>query len=79
VTFDPISEERRRRAALLNEAGIPSSYEGPTWTTEEMQRDFEPQGFAAPYLVVRRRADGVRGTLTFTHRPRIYFDFTEVR
>lgn len=46
-----------------------------TWTTEEMTRDFEAIGFAAPYIVVRRRADGVEGSLEFTHRPRVYFGF----
>lgn len=48
---------------------------GPVWTTAEMQRDYEVVGFAAPYVVVRRRADNVRGTLEFTHSPRVYFNF----
>ena len=51
--------------------------EGPRWTTEEMQRDFEPIGFAMGYIVVRRRSDGVKGSLHFTHSPRVYFDFQE--
>lgn len=50
-----------------------------TWTTDEMTAEFEVQGFAAPWVVVRRRSDGVRGTLEFTHAPRRYFDFTPVR
>lgn len=49
--------------------------EGQRWTTDEMQRDFEPLGFRAPFIVVRRRSDGVKGTLEFTHSPRVYFDF----
>jgi hypothetical protein len=49
--------------------------QGPTWTTAEMQRDFEPIGFLAPFVVVRRRSDGVKGTLEFTHSPRVYFAF----
>jgi len=44
-----------------------------TWDTAELQRDFEVLGFLAPYVVVRRRDDGRRGTLTFTHRPRLYY------
>jgi hypothetical protein len=49
---------------------------GQTWTTAELQSDFEVQGFLAPYVVVKRRADGVRGTLEFKHGPpRIYFNF----
>lgn len=46
-----------------------------TWTTEELQRDFEVRGFAAPYVVVRRRSDGAKGLLEFTHNPRVYFNF----
>jgi hypothetical protein len=45
------------------------------WTTEEMSRDFSVQSFMAPFVFVTRRADGVRGTLEFTHSPRFYFNF----
>lgn len=48
---------------------------GQTWNTEELQRDFRVTGFAAPFVVVVRKADGVKGTLEFTHSPRVYFDF----
>ncbi len=48
---------------------------GPTWDTAALQRDFEIEGFAAPFVVVRRRSDGQRGTLEFTHSPRVYFGF----
>jgi hypothetical protein len=46
-----------------------------TWDTEAMQRDFEPLGFAAPFIIVRRRSDGVKGSLEFTHSPRVYFNW----
>jgi hypothetical protein len=49
--------------------------EGPTWDTAAMQRDFEAIGFAAPFIVVRRRSDGIKGSLEFTHSPRLYFNF----
>lgn len=45
------------------------------YTTPEMTAAFEVEGFLAPLVVVRRRSDGVRGTLMFTHRPRFYFGF----
>lgn len=51
--------------------------EGQRWTTEELQRDFEVQGFALGICVVRRRSDGVVGSLKFTHSPRVYFGFVE--
>lgn len=75
----PMSEALRMLLAqAINSGGIPEHYEGPAWDTESLQRDFEVQGFAAPFVVVRRRSDGQRGTLTFVHNPRIYFDFTPV-
>ena len=77
---DPTEAIRRQQVANLNSEGIPDNYGGPVWDTAEMQRDFEPLGFMAPYLVCRRRSDGTRGTLTFTSYPheRLYFDFVEV-
>lgn len=46
-----------------------------SWNTDELREDFEVIGFLAPFVVVKRKADGVRGTLEFTHSPRIYFDW----
>lgn len=51
--------------------------EGQTWDTTQLQEDFEVIGFGAPFVVVKRKADGVKGTLEFTHRPRVYFNFKE--
>ena len=49
--------------------------EGVMWDTIELQRDFEVLGFSAPYVVVKRRSDGQKGTLEFTHQPRLYWGF----
>jgi hypothetical protein len=49
---------------------------GQVWDTDELQRDFEVIGFLAPFVGVRRRADGVRGSLLFQASPRFYFGFT---
>lgn len=46
-----------------------------TWNTTELQQDFTVLGFSAPFVVVVRKADGVKGTLEFTHHPRVYFNF----
>ena len=56
---------------------LPDDYDGPTWTTEELMRDFDVLGFQAPYVVAVRRSDNVKGTLEFIHLPRVYFDFQE--
>jgi hypothetical protein len=47
------------------------------WDTQGVQRDFEIIGFMAPFVVARRKADNVKGSLTFCHDPRFYFDFRE--
>ena len=48
---------------------------GQVWNTQELGEDFDVLGFATPLVVVRRRADGVRGSLFFQHTPRFYFAF----
>lgn len=68
-------EVRRTLLKVVNsEEFVP---EGQTWTTEELERAFEVEGFLAPFVVVRRKADNVRGVLMFRHQPRIYFGFEE--
>lgn len=45
------------------------------WTTAEMQEVFEVLGFTHGFVVVIRKSDGVKGSLSFAGRPRIYTDF----
>lgn len=52
---------------------------GQVWDTTEMQRDFELKGFAAPFVIVTRKSDGVLGSLTFQHSPRFYWGFEASR
>jgi hypothetical protein len=47
----------------------------PTWDTDALRQEFEVLGFAAPFVVVRRKSDGQKGSLEFTHNPRVYFNF----
>lgn len=49
---------------------------GQTWDTDQLRADYEVLGFMAPFVVVKRRADGVKGTLMFTHHPRFYYGFS---
>jgi len=48
------------------------------WNTQELQKDFEVLGFAYGMCVVKRKSDGVKGTLYFSGAPRLYHDFQEV-
>jgi len=45
------------------------------WTTDQATAEFDFIGFAAPFVVVVRKSDGVKGSLEFTHSPRVYFNF----
>jgi len=79
MSSDPTETIRREMVADINaEPGSREALEaahGQVWDTQEMQEDFEPIGFSAPLIVVRRRADGKDGSLTFQHEPRFYYGF----
>lgn len=45
------------------------------WDTQELKKDFDILGFRAPFVVVERLDDGVRGSLMFQQEPRLYFEF----
>lgn len=76
---DATEAARRERLVEINsQPAIRDDLEakyGQVWSTSQMQQDFEALGFQAPYIVVRRRADGVKGSLEFQHNPRLYFNF----
>jgi hypothetical protein len=76
---DPTEALRRVRIEELNQgdttrAELEEQY-GQVWSTDEMTKDFDALGFMAPYIVVSRKSDGVRGSLEFRHSPRYYFNF----
>jgi len=74
---------RRHQANLNHEAAtavdpraeLGARY-GQLWDTQELQRDFSVEGFGAPCVVVVRKSDGVRGSLFFSHSPRLYHSFS---
>ena len=76
---DPTEAIRRQEVAEINaQTGSREALviqHGQVWTTAELQQEFEALGFMAPYIVVRRKSDGVRGSLKFQHSPRLYFGF----
>jgi hypothetical protein len=75
MTADPTAPERCEMIASGQPHADLAADEGQRWTTAELQRDFQVLGYAAPFVVVRRRADGQVGTLEFVHNPRVYFGF----
>ena len=60
----------------INADGSYSHEDWPqVWGPDEFRDDFQVIGFAAPLAVVRRKKDGLRGTVLFQHNPRFYFGF----
>jgi hypothetical protein len=75
---------RRARVVELNSGLDPEAAQrrseleaqyGQVWSTEEMREEFEVTGFLAPWVGVKRKADGQKGSLEFTHMPRFYFNW----
>ena len=78
MSHDPTENVRR----LLIEEGIPEqdcAAADKRWTTDKLREEFEVIGFMAPFCVVRCKADGVKGSMEFTHSPRLYFNFVPDR
>lgn len=79
MNTDPTEAIRRERLVEINaKSGGREALEakhGQVWDTGQLSEDFEVMGFLAPLVVVRRRTDGVKGSLEFQHSPRYYFNF----
>lgn len=78
--WDVVATAQKKAQEKINEfAGEREALEekyGQVWDTKELTRAFHVHGFAAPCVVVTRKADGVKGSLMFQHYPRYYFDFS---
>jgi len=77
--------ETIRRLQLVEINAQPGSREaleaehGQVWDTQQLGQDFRVEGFLASYVIVRRKADGQRGSLMFQHNPRLFFAFEPYR
>jgi hypothetical protein len=81
MNFDETEAARRKRLAEVNLAAAGreelEERHGKVWDSQELRNEFEVIGFSAPWVIVRRKSDGVKGSLEFQHDPRFYFDFRE--
>jgi hypothetical protein len=78
--IDETEDIRRQMVAEINTNAGPraelEAQHGQVWDTSQLQEDFQVVGFLAPVVVVRRRSDGVRGSLMFQNDPRFYYSFS---
>ena len=81
--YDETEIPRRRRIAKLSAEATDNRAElearhGQVWSTDELRAShFEVIGFMAPFVVVRDRTTGKKGSLEFQQSPRYYFNFVE--
>jgi hypothetical protein len=50
---------------------------GAVHDTAYIREHYEVIGFMAPFVAVKRKADGVKGSFEFQHDPRFYFNWIE--
>ncbi len=86
---DPTEDMRREMTGAINaeasaiakmtddpRTALESKY-GQLWDTKELQEDYSVEGFAAPFVMVVRKSDGLKGLLMFSHSPRFYHSWKE--
>ena len=74
MAYDP-TESFRREMLETNQPHVDLAHAEKRWDTAALSAEFEVIGFMAPFVAVRRKADGAKGSMEFTHSPRFYFNF----
>jgi len=79
--IDETEDYRRARLAELNanteaRKALEERY-GQVWSTDQLREDFIVLAFAAPFIMVREKATGKKGSLEFQHMPRFYWGWQE--
>jgi hypothetical protein len=78
-TDEEVAELRRQRddeATRQLRAQLAATHgEDNVFDISQLSQQFDVIGFAAPIVVVTRLADGQKGSLYFTHHPRLYYGF----
>ena len=76
--MDETEAYRRQRVQELNigltRAQLENVY-GEVLDMYELEKKYEVLGFMAPFVIVKRVVDGVRGVFEFQHSPRFYFNW----
>lgn len=80
MSEDDLEKLRLQLLKQVNEQRAASRVEaedkyGQVWDTEELKEYFEVISFLAPFVAVRRRSDGKKGSLMFQATPRYYFSW----
>jgi hypothetical protein len=68
-------EQRRINMSEAIDRKAMEAKHGKVWSAAELVEEFVVTAFIGPHVVVRRKADDVVGTLEFTRRPHLFFNF----
>jgi hypothetical protein len=69
------TEDLRRTMIATGQPETDLKFARKRWSTDELREEFEVIGFMAPFVAVKRKSDGQKGSMEFTHSPRWYFNF----
>jgi hypothetical protein len=74
------ADRRQRLEAELNRApmdrvALEERWGSSVWDEPKLRSQFDVLGFRNPFVVVRRRVDGLAGTMVFQNHPRFYWGF----
>lgn len=76
VTAEPESQLPKMFAeSNASRESLEAKY-GQVWSPAEVERDFNVLGFAAAFLLVSRKSDGTKGSLSYQDEQRFYFDWS---
>jgi hypothetical protein len=69
-----INSEVESNDPLRERSRLEAHYgEGKVWDSDELAEEFEVNIFMAPFVLVKHKQTGQKGTLLFQHQPRFYF------
>src|SRR5262249_20678545 len=79
ASFRPVSrttdgQRRKNMNQPIDRKALEAKF-GKVWTAQELEQEFVVTAFIGLTVVVRRKADDVVGTLEFTNRPHLFYNF----
>jgi hypothetical protein len=78
--LDPLKAMRRRIESLLSQPRTREELEvvfRQVWDERQLAEDYEILGFTDDRMDVRRKSDGIVGSLSYQDSPRFFFSFIE--
>lgn len=65
------------KAPIMDREQLIAATNSEVYDTNELQEHFTVISFMEPFVRVKRKSDGKRGTMEFQNMPRLYYCFVE--